>query len=249
VTEGIALELKRFDRFKVVFGVLLALVSGVWVFVDGRGFGTSGSLSGVAFGGDGSQGAKPSGATAVSVSHPQLLSPAKGSEIKYGFVKFEGVADTGTKIVVYGDGAEMGSAFATQRGKFIFDIKVVPPLVQVYSISYFMAGGTEIIGERDLGLKVTGDYENVARPFAIFRPVDDGSLRLGESIIAGTGKPGGRVKLQIDEWQLGIVDVKDDGTWTFSRTVSEVGVKRQLTAREIDGYADDIIVHTIAIVD
>ncbi|MFM9874439.1 MAG: hypothetical protein ACKVQS_13370 [Fimbriimonadaceae bacterium] len=246
--EGIALELKKYDRIKVAFGLFLALVSGVWVVVDDRGLGARASLSGILNGAVGRK-QEPSGVTAVSVSHPQLLIPAKGSEIEYGFVQFEGIANTGTKVVVYGDGAEMGSAFATQRGRFMFDIKVVPPLAKVYSISYFTAGGTQIIGERDLGLRVIGEYELVSRPFAIFRPVDDGSLRMGESIIAGTGKPGSRVKLQIDEWQLGMADVKDDGTWTFTRTVSEVGVERQLTAREIEGYGDEIIVHTIAIIE
>lgn len=240
MTVQIERALRRYDQFKVCVSVGLAVWVGVWYF--------SAEFDGKKLGGN-AGGQAPVEQASVSVSHPQLLSPAKGSELEYGFVKFEGVAPTGTEVIVFGDGAEMGSAFATQRGKFIFDIKVVPPVPRVYSIAFYSAAGTQIGGEEDLGLTVGGEYETVARPFAVFRPVHRGRVKLGTWIIAGTGKPGSQVKLQIDRFQLGIAEVEDDGTWSFERTVTEPGIKRQLTAREIDGYADEIIAHTISIVE
>lgn len=185
----------------------------------------------------------------VEVSHPQLMSPAAGAELAFGDTKFEGVAAPGTKVVVFGDGAEMASGVAGDDGKFEFNVPMQAPVPNVFSVGYFAEDGTEIQKVDDLGLKVSGEASAEGVKFALARPVDNGSVAKGDWVIAGTGKPGSRVKLTMDKWVLGEVTVGEDGTWSFPRTVNQVGESRQLIAEEVKGFGQGVVTHTIKVIE
>lgn len=193
--------------------------------------------------------AKQEKKTAVAISHPIVSSPKLGDEIELGINRFGGFAEPGTRVVLFGDNAEMGSGEAKEDGTWVFDADVQAPLPDVFSVKFYDDGGQVIHSEPNLLLTTTGSVDGDDAVFAIVRPIDKGSVAKGSWVIAGTGKPGSRVRLQLDRFVLGETLVEDDGTWKFPRTVNEAGVKRELIAREIDGFADEILSRTVRVVE
>lgn len=242
-----AAELLKYDRFKGTVSVSLLVGAFVWG-IAGVGSAAVKSHDIGPWGIPGLLPEKPKVQTAVKVSHPQLLEPVPGSEISFGRQRFAGVADPGMSIVLFGDGAEMAKGVSGHDGKFSFEAEIGQPVPLVFSMGFYSVGGTKVGGVRDLRYVIDAIEGSVAGSFRVLRPTEKGLVTLGDWIIAGTGKPGSQVKLQLDRWQLGVVDVLGDGTWTLPRKINEVGARRQLTAREIGGYGDEIIVHSVTVV-
>lgn len=188
-------------------------------------------------------------APAVAVSHPIVSVPAIGSGLTGGMNRFSGFAEPGTRVVLFGDGAEMANGMTAENGTWLFDVDIQAPAPAVFSVKFYDEAGQVVHNEQDLKLSFVASEGAVVTAFALLRPIDKGSVAKGSWVIAGTGKPGSSVELKMDRWVLGEAVVGEDGTWTFPRTINEAGDSRQLIAREIEGFGESVITHEIRVVE
>lgn len=165
----------------VIVGAFIAFMSWVWgsseplVPTGGAGPGgiTPAAVAGAGGGGGGRESGqrrrrerrptqgereqvRASSGTEVAVSHPQLLQPVAGWTIQKGEATFSGVAETGTKVVLYADGVEIGNGIASADGKFSFGVMLSESEQKKYSLKYFSEAGKLIQSVEDLGLKTPG---------------------------------------------------------------------------------------------
>ena len=188
--------------------------------------------------------AVPTGTFAVS-------NPAPGAtaSIPMGAFTFSGTGAAGSKVILFGDGAEMASGSVAADGTWALPVTFAPPAPEKLQISLFAADGTKL-GSEDISFEFPpGSREGNPSDakFALLRPVDQGSVAVGDWVIAGTGKPGAKVKLQMDKYVLGLATVAEDGTWRFPRTIQKAGEARVLSALVENGAPEEKATHTIKV--
>lgn len=243
--DQLQLELKGYDRFKgAVFISLLVAAAGYLIWFV---WASDGSML-LPVGGTGTAAVavpvleeKPKVVAPEKPVGPTVSTPELGSQVPMGSQLFAGFAVPGTVVVLYGDGAALGQVETGEDGTWQFEAQLRAPLALRHSVGFYDSDGTLIDEESNLLLDIRGGDDGIAREFAILRPVEGGSLRKGDWVIAGSGKPGSRVKISLDADTLGEVIVDRDGGWVFSGTTPLPALKRELLAREIDGYGDEIL--------
>jgi hypothetical protein len=181
---------------------------------------------------------------------PGLVNPAIAAELGFGEVVLEGFGQPGQKAVLFGDGAEMGSGGVDEEGRFKFVADIQPPIPDVFTFGLFDENGVRDPRVPSSSLRWAVTAEMLARPmeFTLVRPVDGGTVSRGKWVIAGTGKPGSQVRIQIDKNFVGKALVKDDGTWTLSYMMTKPG-RVEVFARELDGFNGDLIAHRVTVTE
>ncbi len=77
---------------------------------------------------------------------------------------------------------------------------------------------------------------DIAAPILISPKAGDELISGEELVFAGTGEPGTEVEIVIDGQVVGVTQVGDDGTWSFTTTVDEPGeYEVSLNALDADG--------------
>lgn len=230
-------EFRRYDVFKVSVAALLTVATAGWA-------GASLSSKGVIHPLQATGPAWPFGAKPGT---PLLQSPAPLAALKLGQNQFAGSGPPGSRVCVLGDGAEMGSVKIGESGKFDFEMLISAPSPQEIRVEFLDWGMVRIAEPIELkppqGPPLSSDGN-----LRVSRPIPNGVVSGAELNVAGTGKPGAKVRIQLDRFVLGYADVRQDGTWSFTRTVNSPAAKRELLVREIGGYSDTILSRTIKVI-
>lgn len=180
-----------------------------------------------------------------------LTNPVAGSvaSLPMGAYTFSGTGSAGGKVILFGDGAEMASTPVAADGTWALPVTFTPPTPAAMQLRLFGVDGAQV-GSQDIQFEflAPASTSNPAdAKFALLRPIDQGSVAVGDWVIAGTGKPGTKVKLQMDKYVLGEATVAEDGTWRFPRTIQKAGDARVLTALVVDGAPEEQAKHTIKV--
>ncbi|MBS1712582.1 MAG: hypothetical protein JSS71_12745 [Armatimonadetes bacterium] len=230
-------DFRRYDVFKASVAALLTVATAGWA-------GASLSSKGVIHPAQASGSVWPFGAKPGA---PLLQSPAPSAALKLGQNQFVGSGPPGSRVCVLGDGAEMGSVKIGESGKFDFEMLIGAPPPRAIRVEFLDWGMVRLA--EPIALKPPpGPGPESDGNLRVARPIPNGIVSGTELNVAGTGKPGAKVRIQLDRFVLGYANVGQDGTWSFTRTVNSSAAKRELLVREIGGYSDTILSRTIKVI-
>lgn len=194
---------------------------------------------------------RPKGADLAAGEIPGKFSvrwPPAGGFLEQGDVAFSGMGAPNAMVRILGDGAEMASGTVDKDGKWRINVPIQPPFPKDFKITHQLSGkepeSTLLSGMKYEEVKGTGSDQ----PFNISRPVDGGTIAVGDWTIAGTGPIGAKVRLDMDKYLLGSVVVDANGTWKLPRKIHAAGEKRVLKATLVeDKMVKDSITHTVMV--
>lgn len=230
-------EFRRYDFFKALVAALLTVATAGWA---GASLSSKGIIHPLRVAGS----AWPFDARPET---PRLQSPVPLATLKPGQNQFVGSGPPGSRVCVLGDGAEMGSVKIGESGKFDFEILVGAPPPRAIRVEFFDWGMVRLA--EPIALKPPPEPTPASDgTLRVSRPIPNGIVSGAELNVAGTGTPGAKVRIQLDRFVLGYANVRQDGTWSFTRTVNSSASKRELLVREIGGYTDTILSRTIKVI-
>ena len=235
-------EVRRFDIFKlIVLLILIALLLWFWLsppaFVQGPDDAA----------GDTAVASQPSTAadtepessseeatdeTMPAIDPPVLEAPTLTDGLEAGSVTLTGSGTPGSTVRVVVDGQEVGLADVAANGRWSFDLDLADGS-HTLSLDALDAEGAVATTVDFPAFAVTTPIAPLDIPTLDF-PQEN--LIAGAVSLNGTGTPGSRVGIVIDNELVGMADVGEDGTWTFA---TELGVgDHGLHVQAIDAAGD-----------